>query len=216
MSSFKVWFWPFRWEIVLLSFGVWRCLSAVDFFLAGLCLCSLASGLGFFPFSIFAYFPGLVFLSLSFRSLFSSAVSSVSCSVPVFSFIDSESPVIFKCAIPIESMLSLCGLGSSFSLSASVSSKLFSLVSVSAGLFSLFVSASASAILPVLSSILPLLLESLSLFRSVSLRLSSLCRIFSAIILALYGVFACYVANYWYCLYLAVECPVLLSAVNSR
>ena len=137
MSSFKVWFWPFRWEIVLLSFGVWRCLSAVDFFLAGLCLCSLASGLGFFPFSIFAYFPGLVFLSLSFRSLFSSAVSSVSCSVPVFSFIDSESPVIFKCAIPIESMLSLCGLGSSFSLSASVSSKLFSLVSVSAGLFSL-------------------------------------------------------------------------------
>ena len=115
MSSFKVWFWLFRWEIVLLSFGVWRCLSAVDFFLAGLCLCSLASGLVFFPFNIFAYFPGLVFLSLSFRSLFSSAVSSVSCSVPVFSFIDSDSPVIFKCAIPIESMLSLCGLGSSFS-----------------------------------------------------------------------------------------------------
>ena len=36
MSSFKVWFWLFRWEIVLLSFGVWRCLSVVDFFLADL------------------------------------------------------------------------------------------------------------------------------------------------------------------------------------
>ena len=94
-----------------------------------------------------------------------------------------------------------------FLLSASVNYKLFSLVSVSAGLFSLFVSASASAILPVLLSILPLLLESLSLFRSVSLRLPSLYRIFSAIILALYGVFACCVANY--CLYLAVSARVM-------
>ena len=104
-------------------------------------------------------------------------------------------------------MLSLCGLGSSFSLSASVNSRLFSLVSVSAGLFSLFVSASASAILPVLLSILPLLLESLSLFRSVSLRLPSLYRIFSAIIFALFGVFACYVANL--CLCLAVSARVM-------
>ena len=47
------------------------------------------------------------------------------------------------------------------------------------------------------------------MFRSVSLRLSSLYRIFSAIILALYCVFACYVANYWYCLYLAVSARVM-------